>query len=246
LEFDNGCTLFKPVTYQGRPTATPVPTPPSGPEGIIWLYGSGSEGAWANVAWHTNPDGSVTARTTFSKSFVDNTYGDNAIGWELEDGHTYRELWHSDHVRIAFNDAENNVFFDAKIDFLMESGVTGGVTGGDGEIYVGDAGDVNGVRTSLSENLNTLGCGQFTEDSPDTDEDYTPDPACPGWDFSVWYEITLDPDAFPAGFGHPVIETIHASPSKLGISSIDVGPGPSPTPIIPPTPTPTENICGDC
>jgi len=247
LEFDNGCNLLKPVTYMDRPTATPVPTPPSGPEGIIWLHGSGSEGAWATVQWHTNPDGSVTIKTTFSKSFVDNTYGDNAMGWELEDGHTFRELWHSDHVRIAFVDLDNNTFFDAKVDFFDEDTMsTGGVTSDNGEVYIGDAGDVNSVRTSLSENFNTLGCNSYTEHSPLTDEDYTPPAACPGWDYNVWYEITLHPDAFPAGFSYPVIETIHASPSKLGISSIDVGIGPTPTPLISPTPTPTENICGDC
>jgi hypothetical protein len=245
LEFDNGCDLFKPVTYHDRPTATPLPTPSSGPEGVIWLYGSGSEGAWANVHWHTNPDGTVTIRATFSKSFVDNTYGDNAIGWPS--GHTFRELWHSDHVRIALVDLENNTFFDAKIDFFDETTMrTGGVTDDHGQIYVGDAGDVAGVRTSLSENFNTLGCNSYTEHSPVTDEDYTPPAACPGWDFSVWYEITIESDAFPAGFGHPVITTIHASPSKLGINSIDVGVGPTPTPLISPTPTPTENICGDC
>jgi hypothetical protein len=202
---------------------------------------------WAKVEWHTNADGTVTIKASFSKTFADNTYGANAIGWPS--GHTFNELVGSDHVRMRFTDMNGTVFFDGKIDYITASGGgydTLGVTGGDGRIYLGSASDVTNVRTSIAENFNTLGCA-FTTDSPATDENYTPPASCPGWDYTFWYEVTLDPSSFgPAGFGWPTIDVVHASPSKTGLNTEPVAPGPSPTPAISPTPTPTENICGDC
>ncbi len=38
--------------------------------------------------------------------------------------------------------------------------------------------------------------------------------------FEVWYEVTVDLDAFgPSGFGEPEIVDLHASPSKTGNNS---------------------------
>jgi len=247
LEFSNGCSLFKPVTVTDRPTVTPTPPIQPGPEGVIWYYGHISTHVWAKVEWHTNLDETVTIRTTFSKTFVDNTYGSNAIGWES--GHTFGELNSSDHVRIAFKAMDQTTYFDAKFDYITGSGGcfgSLGVTGGDGRLYLGSVGDVVNTRSSLVENLCVLGCSGFTSDSPATDENYTPSAACPGWDFNVWYEVTLKLSAFgPTGFGYPLLTSIHASPSKTGMNSEPVGPG-APTPIHSPTPTPTEHICGDC
>jgi len=248
LEFDNGCSLFKPVTVTDRPTVTPTPPIQPGPEGVIWYYGHISTHVWAKVEWHTNLDETVTIRTTFSKTFVDNTYGSNAIGWG-DEGHTFGKLTGSDHVRIAFKAMDQTTYFDAKFDYITGAGGcygSLGVTGGDGRLYLGSVGDVVETRSSLVENLCTLGCSGYTSDSPVTDENYSPPAACPGWDFNVWYEVTLKVSAFgPTGFGYPLLTSIHASPSKTGMNSEPVGPG-APTPIHSPTPTPTEHICGDC
>jgi Flp pilus assembly protein TadG len=246
LEFDNGCSLFKPVTVTDRPTVTPTPPIQPGPEGVIWYYGYMNTYVWAKVEWHTNPDGSVTTRVTFSKTFVDNTYGSNAIGWPS--GHTFGDLSGSDHVRIAFKGMDRATYFDAKFDYITGAGTcysSLGVSGGDGKLYLGDVNDVLETRSSLVENLCVLGCKE-TSDSPPTDENYTPSAECPGWDYTVWYEITLDASAFePVGFGYPLLTEIHASPSKTGMNSEPVGPG-APTPVNSPTPTPTEYICSDC
>ncbi|HEY69336.1 MAG TPA: pilus assembly protein [Anaerolineae bacterium] len=246
LDFDNGCSLFKPVSITDRPTVTPRPPIPSGPEGEIWYRGTTNPEVWTHVEWHTNPDGSVTTTVTFSKNFVDNTYGSNAIGWD--DGHTFGELVASDHVQIAFKGLDGSTFFDAKFDYITGAGgcyASMGVSGGDGKLYVGDASWLRSTRVSLAENLCTLGCRE-TSDSPATDENYTPSAECPGWDYNVWYEITLEPDAFPEGFGYPLLTNIHASPSKTGMNTEPVSPGGTPTPVNPPTPTPTEYICSDC
>jgi hypothetical protein len=247
LEFNNGCNLFKPVTRTDRPTVTPTPPIVPGPEGVIWYFGQLSTDVWAKVEWHTNPDGSITTRVTFSRTFVDNTYGDTAIGWPV--GHTFGHLSGSDHVRIAFKGMDRVTYFDAKFDYI--TGVGGcygslGVTGGDGALYLGDISHVLSTRSSLVENLCVIGCRGYSDSSPPTDENYTPSAECPAWDYYVWYEMTLAPEAFePVGFGYPLLTAIHASPSKTGMNTEPVGPG-APTPIYSPTPTPTEYICADC
>jgi hypothetical protein len=247
LEFDNGCSLFKPVTRTDRPTVTPTPPIIPGPSGVIWYYGQANPDVFLKVEWHTNPDGTVTTKATFSRTFVDNTYGSTAIGWD--DGHTFGHLIGSDHIRIEFKGMNGETFFDAKFDYITGAGgcyASLGVTGGDGDLYVGDADHLTSIRTSLADNLCVLGCSSFTSNSPVTDENYSPSPECPGWDYNVWYEITLDPAAFgPTGFGYPMVTNIHASPSKTGMNTEPVGPG-APTPVHSPTPTPTEYICSDC
>ena len=45
----------------------------------------------------------------------------------------------------------------------------------------------------------------LTTNSPATDANYTPNPTYPNWIYDVWYEVTVDLDAFPAGFGYPNI-----------------------------------------
>jgi len=280
------CVLEKPVTNPPPPppTATPIP-PPSltptptitpdpyaivpGPDGEIWYRVEGDGGyegdAWVHVEWHTNPDGSVTTKTTFSETFVDNTYDsscgaidpmamvdpmdpvpddpdcfDNSIGWESEDGHTYQELWHSDHVQIDFKALDGSTIFAGTFDYIEEDGTNGGVTDGDGSVESGSAGDIISATSSMTENVN-LDCYDpaiHTIESPKADEYYIQDPSdpsyCPGWEYSVWYETTLSADAFE-NFGYPLITYIHASPSKASDDKPIVVPGPT----VAPTPTVT-------
>lgn len=111
-----------------------------------------------------------------------------------------------------------------------------GVTGGDGKMMTGDASHVIGVASSLDRNINGCGycqssaCapassdgasdsssdGDCTVDSPLTDENYTPNPATPDWNYAVVYEVWISLDAFgDAGFGQAYITFVHASPSKI-------------------------------
>lgn len=186
--------------------------------------------------------------------------------WEFKDKdgdglpdapHTFRDLYHSDHLvfdMIGVNaDGSQSTFFNAKMDLLTEDAsapsgwATGGVTDtgsfSDTDIYAGDASMVVSTQTSMDYNLNTLGCTNNLTNSPTIDEDYNQvddEYACAGWDFSVWFEITIDPAALPpGGFAYPSISSIHASPSKRESNTLVVGAGASPTPTLPPTPTPT-------
>jgi len=280
LHFTNGCILYKPVTSTIQ---IPTPTPPSsdpyvniGGEGEIWYVGTDDPDVYLQVTWVTNLDGSVTVLAEFSKNFNDNTYGTGAqTDWpdaklnkdgscrdKDDDGvcdgdHTFRELYHSDHLvfdMVGVNaDGSQSTFFNAKMDLLAEDAsapsgwATGGVTDNgtfaDTDIYTGDASMVVSTDTSLDHNLNDLGCTNNLQHSPTIDEDYNQvddEYACAGWDFSVWFEITLSPDALPpGGFAFPRINSVHASPSKRDSNTLVVGAGASPTPTSTLTLTPT-------
>jgi len=268
LQFTNGCILHKNVT-SSIDSMSPTPTF-SGPnvdiggEGEIWYVATDDPDVYLQVTWETNDDGSVTVLAEFSTNFNDNTYGDGAQTDWPDDGkdkdkdkdgipdaaHTFRELWHSDHLVFDMKDANGDTFFNAKMDLLVEDSsapsgwASGGVTDGDAGVYVGDASMVQSTMTSLDQNLNTLGCEHLLTSSPSIDEDYNQDPDdpnyCPGWDFNVWFEITLAPDALPpGGFGYPSIDSVHASPSKRENDTLVVGAGASPTPTSTLTLTPT-------
>lgn len=197
----------------------------------------------------------IHLRVTFDPSFVDNTYGENAIGWSKDDGgdpamgmgpmgpmgpkpgkggHTFNDLVGSDHVELVLTDASGNIVMDFKVDYISEDASSPcgygslGVTGGEGKMLVGDASAVVAVATSLDRNLN--GCGYcLTTDSPSTDENFSIDPAAPKWDYRVVYEVWIAYDAFEGvGFGGAYMPSVHASPSKAASNTIDVGESPCP------------------
>lgn len=175
--------------------------------------------AWQG--WRINWDGTITIRTTFPTTFVDNTYGTNAIGW-VSRGHTFRDLVGSDNLQLALYDAANIKMMEFKLDYITASATapsgytTLGVRGGEGGMILGSADDVVSVRTSIDENLNTSNY-VLTTNSPSTDINYSPNSDHPLWIYEVWYEVTVKPSAFgTAGFGIPAIASIHASPSKTG------------------------------
>lgn len=167
--------------------------------------------------------------TQLSKTFVDNTYGTNAIGWN---NHTFKMLYQSDQMQLALYDNANAKKLEFKMDYLsadasVSSGYKSlGVTGGDGVMMTGSASSVVSVYTSMDKNFNELGY-VLTENSPATDTNFTPNPTYPNWIFDVWYEVVVDAAAFGAsGFKNADITGIHASPSKTGVESEPVDEGP--------------------
>ncbi len=188
----------------------------------------------AKLRWVTNADGTITIRSTFAKTFVDNTYGTNAIGWGTK-GHTFSNLVGSDHVQLALFDNSNTKKLEFKLDYITASNTapsgykTLGVLGGEGQMILGNASDVVSVRTSIDSNLNGFGY-VLTTNSPVTDLNYTPNPSYPNWIFEVWYEVTVKASAFgTSGFKNPMIASVHASPSKTGNNTEVVVPGDCPT-----------------
>ncbi len=164
--------------------------------------------------------GTTTIRTTLAKTFVDNTYGTNAIGWP--NGHSFSNLTGSDQLQLALYNENNQKVLEFKMDYLSSSNSAPsgykslGVTGGDGKMIFGSASNVLSVVTSLDRNFNQFGY-VLTSNSPSTNSSYTPNAQYPNWIYDVWYEVTVPTSVFGAsGFGRVGITGIHASPSKTG------------------------------
>ena len=169
-------------------------------------------------------------------------------------GHTFEDLVGSDHLELLLTDGNSATVMDFKIDYVsQEDGApcgygTLGVNGGEGKVIQGNASAVLGVATSIDRNLD--GCGYcYTEDSPATDDGYTPNADAPNWDYRVVYEVWLALDAFgSAGFGQAYIQNVHASPSKLATNTVEVTASPCPpgwdTPFCPPELVQDDGSCG--
>lgn len=132
-------------------------------------------------------------------------------------------------------DATGEVSVQFRLDYITASDAapsgfgTLGVSGGEGRLIAGDEASVLAFATSIDRNLNGCGLSSFTEDSPATDELYTPNPDALAWDYRVSYDVWVAADAFgEAGFGSALIQLVHASPSKLAGDSVDVRPAPCP------------------
>jgi hypothetical protein len=178
-----------------------------------------------------NGQTAVYVRVTFNKAFVDNTYGVNSSDYNKKGHHNFKDLVESDKCEIFFADANGNLAMHLIVDYITQSqGASSGyaclgVTGGEGNVIMGDASDVLAARSSLHVNLNDYGY-VLTQDSPATDKNYTPNPTYPKWIFDVWYEVWVKWSAFGAGGpSRAYITGIHASPSKIGPKSLTVTPG---------------------
>jgi hypothetical protein len=150
-------------------------------------------------------------------------------------GHTFRDLVGSDHAEIQLLDSNGALVVHFKLDYLSESEAAAsgyaslGVSGGEGELIVGDPEWILASATSIDRNLNACGLSTFLEDSPPTDALYTPDPSASDWDYRVAYEVWVATEAFgSAGFASALIENVHASPSKADGNTVTVVPAPCP------------------
>ena len=183
----------------------------------VCYIGTTAPHVWARQHWTTNADGTITIRTTFSKTFVDNTYGANQVGWP-GGNHKFNSLVGSDKLEMALFDADGAKQLEFVLDYLDSSNVvpSGYQSSGVTSMSVGSIADVVSASTSIDANFNQFGY-VLTSDSPATDAAYTPNPAAPFFIFEAWYEVTVRSEAFgAAGFGYPRVESMHASPSKTG------------------------------
>lgn len=202
-------------------------------DGVICFYDveTMDQGPAANLEYElVDLDGqeAIYIKVVFAPWFVDNTYGDTAIGWP--DGHPFDKLVGSDHANIVMRNAEGEVVLDFDLDYIEDdddapSGFRSmGVWEKNGEMNVGEPSAILAANSSLSRNLNERGYGQYTEDSPPTDASYTPNPAAPDWDFRVVYEVWVDASLFGEDGVEACLLSVHASPSKLGENTREVVP----------------------
>jgi hypothetical protein len=176
----------------------------------------------------------VHVRLTLDPNFVDNTYGDGSLGWGNR-GHTFADIYRSDHAELVLTDGNGDLAVQFKVDYLSADDLAPsgwaslGVDSGDGEMIAGDRASILATRSSLDRNLNERGYASYTSSSPITDENYSPDPAAPEWDFRYVFEAWVAIDAFgSAGLGDVTIEYIHASPAKTSDDTVVVEPDPCP------------------
>ena len=200
--------------------ATPV-TPATPQSDKICYKGSTHSYVRASQEWTIDSAANkATIRTTFSKNFVDNTYGFSAIGWPS--GHKFNDLAGSSYLQLALYDAANVKKMEFNLDYITSSNTIAsgykclGVTGGQGKMILGNVSDILNTTSSLDKNLNSFGY-VLTTNSPATNSSYSPNVNYPNWIYDVWYEVTVNLSAFgSAGFGRPVITYVKANPSKTG------------------------------
>src|SRR3954465_5904945 len=95
--------------------------PPAGSNGEQCFLSPTNSSVNAKTTWIYNAASQTyTIRTTFSKAFVDNTYGTNSIGWGKK-GHELKHLVGSDHLQLALFDAANSKKLEFKIDYISAS-----------------------------------------------------------------------------------------------------------------------------
>lgn len=191
-------------------------------------------------------------RLTFAPTFVDNTYGTGAIGWPMRRGHTFRDLVGSDHAELVLMDGDGAVAMQFKMDYISAdpdapSGYSAlGVTGGEGEVSIGDAAHIIDASTSLDRNLNERGYSTYIVDSPSTDANFTANPETPGWDYRVVFDVWVDVAAFgDSGFSGAFIEYVHASPAKADGDTIETTPDDCPPEWDPCLDENPDTICND-
>lgn len=162
----------------------------------------------------------IDIEVVFSPWFVDNTYGTGAIGWSKNRGHTFRDLYVSDHVALSILNGAGQTVFDGKLDLLSVSSTakTGyaclGPFGGDGLLTTGNKSDIVSFGSSLDDNLNYYGYN-LQENSPETDSTYKQSMAYPYWQFYVLYRLSIKTSAFgTSGYGKATMTSVHASPAK--------------------------------
>jgi hypothetical protein len=248
-----GCTPASALecpTKSGTCATSSTANPTSVVQGVLCTFGgtftvaSGKPAAIVEYLHETaSGQNYYRFRITFDPSFVDNTYGENAIGWG-DKGHTWKDLLGSDHAELELFDNTHAMVMQLKIDYIgIDTTQTCGyeslgVSGGDGKMLIGDAKWVLGSTSSLARNLE--GCGYCASpacggdcrvNSPSTDEQWSSNSSTPNWDYRVRYEVWIDAAAFgTSGFGGVNVSYVHASPSKQTNNTITVIPGPCPPP----------------
>ncbi len=258
-----------PETADECPTAVAASAPPSGDTQQVCFFSADDPGTVAaridQVVEVVDGAEWLHVRLTLNPNFVDNSYGESAIGWgpveeatddemkkgKQKGGHTFKDLVGSDHAEMKVTNGAGEVALHFKLDYISEddtapSGYSSqGVTGGEGKMLEGDASWIGAVATSLDRNLNACGLAEYVEDSPLPINAERPEPQEPSWDYRVVYEVWISTEAFgDDGFGEAFIEFVHASPSKAEDNSVDVVPGecPPPTNETPPTAPPTSDM----
>ena len=215
---DEGYTLgcYVNIEVEGEKKSGNVPAD----DGVLWMH--------RDLA-----TGDLFVSLTQPLTLVDNSYGENSIGWGSSapsgKNHNFKDLVGSDKAQFVITDSDDNVLLDFVVDYISESSSASsgyaslGVSGKDGTMNTGSADSILAWGTSLDYNLNKL-AHVMTTDSPEADDEYvTADAACADWAFEVTYEFLIDGAIFQNnGFGELTIPVVHDSPNKIAKNKVYV------------------------
>ena len=198
------------------------------------------------------PNEVIHLRLIMSPEFVDNTYGSNAIGYErghnygdlVESDKAEISLWDKEGNKVLhwtqhymletlngryFEDGPNCQKLPIKDQHQAYCDLQAELYGNfmkntptQIDMIYGDRTVIKAHLNSLSRNVGLCGYDEYTQDSPLTDELYTPNPNAPNWDYRVVYDTYVDAAYFPNGIGRAQVTEVHASPSKVGVNSREV------------------------
>jgi hypothetical protein len=242
-----GCDA--PLPFGGRPT---------GPASMTCFYGDDDPTPAATVEWivESDPQGDlVHVRLTLNPSFVDNTYGVNAIGWDRGDalkdpaqdpakpgkpgkapaamggpggkrGHTFKDLVGSDHAEFKLTDASGVLRSHFKADYISE---VGSARSGYASLGV-SGGDGKMIAGSASDVVAVSSSLERNLNACGLGLYTTDSPATDSVYTANAAAINwVRKSAFgDAGFGNAVVDFVHASPSKKDGSTVEVTPGECP------------------
>ncbi|GAX62099.1 type IIA topoisomerase (DNA gyrase/topo II, topoisomerase IV), A subunit [Candidatus Scalindua japonica] len=195
---------------------------------------SGGEGdLWIN---QDTTSGDISLAFIQPLSLVDNSYGDNSIGWGSDapsgKNHNYEDLTESDKAQFVFTDGNDNTVLDIVLDYAHEfsgGAVASSVTEGDGKVNTGLSSDVMATASSLEYNYNIYGSSNTElfgdgSSSPLTGSDTTydvEDADLADWVFASVYELRVDGRVFSEnGFGDVEIAVVHNSPNKIAKNKV--------------------------
>ena len=191
-------------------------------QGQLWLYQD-----------QENRD--IYAALRLPVTLVDNSYGDNSIGWgdDAASGkhHNFEDIIESDGAEFSLlnNNGESVLHFE--IDYFSENkdGYSSEIVSTEeskkgkrkGNDTSGNLGCVKAFATSMDYNFNMLNL-VLTENSPEADSNYNVANATQSeWIFEVVYEVKIDGNIFGCNeFGRLDIPIVHASPNKVGKNKV--------------------------
>ncbi len=167
----------------------------------------------------------VTFAFALPTDLVDNSYGDNRIGWGAK-GHSFKDLLESDGVTFVYNSVGGG-----SQEFTIDY-----VAGNDADGYKAE-GNVNAASSSLAANYLNFDESFFGDGSSSPDATYAePD----GWEYAVIYEFEIlgseldngNFDITEFSLGTKIKKKLNLSLSTLHISPIKATPVPATTSLL--------------
>ncbi|MBU2507166.1 MAG: choice-of-anchor A family protein [Bacteroidetes bacterium] len=170
----------------------------------------------ATLTWQVLSSGNVKVTLTAEKTFNDNTYGTNIIGWSQ---HKFDHLRKSDKAEFSLRNQTGAEVLHFELDYFDDNESPTQISGYGTRIESGNSPFILNHNSSLSINFNQFNYA-LTVNSPATNSNYDPNPTYPNWIYEMVYEFEISAAAFGnSGFKKVELVSWHNSPNKPGLSN---------------------------